>query len=79
MKLLVSCMRETTCFRLSTHVLAKEKKVKLSSIYSPDMTFNDVVEQLSSLTETIKQMNASFKCMSKEIEELKEQISHLNQ
>ena len=52
--------------------------MKLSSIYSPDMTFNDVVEQLSSLTESNKQMNASFKCMSIEIEELKEQISHMN-
>ena len=52
--------------------------MKLSSIYSPDMTFNDVVEQLKALNESNRQLNATIERMSKEIEALKEQISHLN-
>lgn len=52
--------------------------MKLSSVYTTDMTFDDVVEQINALNESNKQTNANFKCMSKEIEELKEQVSHLS-
>lgn len=46
-------------------------------MYSTDMTFNDVVEQLSSLTESNKQLNANIERMSKEIEALMHEIEAL--
>lgn len=51
--------------------------MKLSSIYSPDMTFNDVVEQINALNESNRQLNATVEQMSKEIEALKHKDEEL--
>ena len=44
--------------------------MKLSSIYSPDMTFNDVVEQINALNESNKQMHKEIEALKHKDEEL---------